>query len=229
MSDRVVFITGAKGGLGSLITERFLATGATVIGASRSISHQDFPVPNFVAMPVDFTKSAEVTGAVKSIIDRFRGLDVLVHVVGAFAGGQSVAETDDATWEQIRDLNLTSAFYTLRAAIPHLRKSGSGRIVAIGSLTAIEPHAGLAAYVTFKAALAMLLRTVALENRDAGLTANVVLPGTMDTPANRKAMPKADFSKWLQPGDVADLVLWLCEARAGHITGALIPIDGSKV
>jgi NAD(P)-dependent dehydrogenase (short-subunit alcohol dehydrogenase family) len=229
MNDRVVFITGAKGGLGSFITERFLATGAKVIGASRSISQQDFPLPNFVALPVDFTKSVEVNGAVKSIIERYRRLDVLVHVVGAFAGGQSVAETDDATWEQMRDLNLTSAFYTLRAAIPHLRKSGSGRIVTIGSLTAIEPHAGLAAYVTFKAALAMLVRTVALENRDAGLTANVVLPGTMDTPANRKAMPSADFSQWLQPGAVADLVLWLCDQRAGHITGASIPIDCSKV
>ena len=75
------------------------------------------------------------------------------------------------------------------------------------------------------AALAMLVRTVALENRDAGVTANVVLPATMDTPANRKAMPNADFSKWLQPSDVADLVLWLSEERAGHVTGTAIPID----
>src|SRR5712692_1457014 len=226
MSERVVFITGAKGGLGSFITKRFLATGASVVGASRSISQEDFPLPNFVALPVDFTKSAAVTSAVNSIVDRYRRLDVLVHVVGAFAGGQSVAETDDATWEQMRDLNLTSAFYTLRAAIPHLRKSGAGRLVVIGSLAAVEPHAGLAAYVTFKTALATLVRTVALENRDAGVTANVVLPGTMDTPANRKAMPNADFSKWLQPSDVADVVLWLCDERASHITGTTIPIDG---
>jgi NAD(P)-dependent dehydrogenase (short-subunit alcohol dehydrogenase family) len=126
------------------------------------------------------------------------------------------------------DLNLTSAFYTLRATIPHLRKSGAGRIVAIGSLTAVEPHAGLGAYVTFKAALAMLVRTVALENKDAGLTANIVLPGTMDTPANRKAMPNANFSEWLQPSEVADLVLWLCDERAGHITGTTVPMDGAS-
>jgi NAD(P)-dependent dehydrogenase (short-subunit alcohol dehydrogenase family) len=150
---------------------------------------------------------------------------VLVHVVGGFAGGKSVAETDDSTWEQMRDLNLTSAFYVLRATIPHLRKSGSGRIVAIGSLAAAEPHPGLGAYVTFKAALVSLVRTVALENKDAGLTANVVLPGTMDTPANRKAMPDADFSKWLQPADVADLIVWLADERAAHITGTSIPID----
>ncbi len=138
-----------------------------------------------------------------------------------------MAETDDATWEQMCDLNLTSAFYVLRAAIPHLRKSGKGRIIAIGSLTAVEPHAGLGAYVTFKAALTMLVRTVASENKDAGLTANVVLPGTMDTPTNRKSMPGADFSKWVRPDDVADLVLWLADDRAAHITATAIPVDGS--
>src|ERR1700739_2514383 len=115
------------------------------------------------------------------------------------AADTTVAKTDIATGEQIPDLNLTSAFYVLRAAIPHLRKSGSGRIVAVGSLAAVEPHAGLGAYVTFKSALVSLVRTVALENKDAGVTANVVLPGTMDTPVNRKAMPAADFSKWLKP------------------------------
>jgi 3-oxoacyl-[acyl-carrier protein] reductase len=229
MNEKVVLITGAKGGLGSFVTQRFLATGVTVVGTSRSISKEDFAEPNFVPLPVDFTKSHAVRDAVESVVTRFGRLDVLVHVLGGFAGGPAVAETDDATWEQMRDLNLTSAFYALRSAIPHLRKSGKGRIVAIGSLTAVEPHAGLGAYVTFKSALTTLVRTVALENNDAGLTANVVLPGTMDTPANRKAMPGADFSKWVQPGDVADLVLWLADERAAHVTGAAIPIDGSNV
>jgi NAD(P)-dependent dehydrogenase (short-subunit alcohol dehydrogenase family) len=227
MGERVVIITGANGGLGSFVTQRFLATGATVVGASRSISQEDFPLPNFAALPVDFTKAAEVRGAVDSIVGRYGRLDVLVHVLGGFAGGASVAETNDTTWEQMRDLNLTSAFYVLRAAIPHLRKSGAGRIVAIGSLAAVEPHAGLGAYITFKSALVSLVRTVALENRDAGLTANVVLPSTMDTPANRKAMPGVDSSKWLKPADVADLVLWLADERAAHITGTAIPIDGA--
>src|ERR1700687_330560 len=162
MGDRVVIITGANGGLGSFVTQRFLATGATVGGASRSISQKDFPLPNFVALPVDFTKAAEVRGAVDSIVDRYGRLDVLVHVLGGFAGGTSVAETNDATWEQMRDLNLTSAFYVLRAAIPHLRKSGAGRIVAIGSLAAVEPHAGLGAYVTFQSALVSFVRAAAV-------------------------------------------------------------------
>ena len=227
MNNKVVLITGAKGSLGSFVTQRFLATGATVVGISRSISQADFPEANFVALPVDFTKAGAAGKAVESVVSRFGRLDALVHLLGGFAGGQTLAETDDATWEQMCDLNLTSAFYVLRAVIPHLRKSGKGRIIAIGSLTAAEPHAGLGAYVTFKAALTMLVRTVASENKDAGLTANVVLPGTMDTPTNRKSMPGADFSKWVRPGDVADLVLWLADDRAAHITGTAISVDGS--
>jgi NAD(P)-dependent dehydrogenase (short-subunit alcohol dehydrogenase family) len=209
------------------VTQRFLATGATVIGTDRSISERDFAAPNFVALPTDLTKSAAVASAISSVVERYRRLDVLVHLVGGFAAGKSVAETDDGTWQQMQDLNLTAAFYLLRAAIPHLRKSGSGRVVAIGSLAAIEPHAGLGAYVTFKSALVSLVRTVALENKDAGLTANVVLPGTMNTPANRKAMPAADSSKWVKPADVADLILWLADERAKNITGTAIPIDSA--
>jgi NAD(P)-dependent dehydrogenase (short-subunit alcohol dehydrogenase family) len=229
MNERVVFITGANCGLGSFITRRFLETGATVVGASRRISQQDFPRPNFTPLVVDFTKAAAVNDAVQSVITRFGRLDMLVHLLGGFVGGQTVAETDDETSERMRDLNLTSGFYVLRAAIPYLRKSGRGRIVAIGILTAAEPHSQLGAYVTFKAAFAMLVRTVALENKDAGLTAHVVLPGTMDTPANREATPNVDFSKWIQPKDVVNLVLSLAAERASQVAGAIIPIGGGNV
>jgi NAD(P)-dependent dehydrogenase (short-subunit alcohol dehydrogenase family) len=225
MKDRVVLITGAKGGLGTYVTQTFLNQGATVVGASRSIAKEDFLSDQFTPLSVDFTQASTVRSAVDSIVQRFGRLDVLVHVLGGFAGGKSVAETDDATWQQMQELNLTAAFYVLRATIPHLRKSANGRIVVIGSLTATEPHAGLGAYVTFKTALATLVRTAALENKDARLTANLILPGTMDTPANRKAMPGSDFSKWLNPQEVADLVMWLAGDQAGHINGAAIPID----
>ena len=105
MSAKVVFITGAKGGLGTFVTNRFLSTGATVVGASRSISSQDFPAPNFFPISVDFTKGAAVREAIDTTAASYGRLDVLVHVLGGFAGGQSIAETDDATWEQMRDLN----------------------------------------------------------------------------------------------------------------------------
>jgi NAD(P)-dependent dehydrogenase (short-subunit alcohol dehydrogenase family) len=228
MKDRVVFITGAKGGLGTYVTRTFLNQGATVVGASRSIAKEDFPSDRFTPLSVDFTQVTAVRAGIDSMVQRFGSLDVVVHVLGGFAGGQNVAETDDATWQQMQDLNLTAAFYVLRAAIPHLRKSPHGRILVVGSLAATEPHAALGAYVTFKTALATLVRTVALENKDVGLTANVILPGTIDTLANRKAMPGSDFSKWLDPQEVANLAVWLASEEAGHITGAAIPIDNPR-
>jgi NAD(P)-dependent dehydrogenase (short-subunit alcohol dehydrogenase family) len=228
MKDRVVFITGANGGLGTSVTNAFLRQGARVIGASLHIKAADFPQPNFEAMTLDFSKLDEIKRGVAKIVERYGRLDVLVHLLGGFAGGPSVAETSDSMWEQMQNINLTAAFQVFRETIPHLRKSNSGRLIAIGSLTAAQPHANLGAYVTFKTALAMLVQTVALENVDAGLTANVILPGTMDTPANRKSMPDADFSKWAKTDEVADLVLSLADEQAKRLTGLAIPIEGGR-
>jgi NAD(P)-dependent dehydrogenase (short-subunit alcohol dehydrogenase family) len=228
MKNNVVLITGANGGLGTSITRTFLATGAAVTGVSNKISAEEFPQPNFTPISADLTKASAVNDVVQSVVKRAGRLDILIHVLGGFAGGKSIAETDDATWQQMQDLNLSSAFYVLRAAIPHLRKSGQGRIVAIGSLAALEPHAGIGAYVIFKAALVSLVRTVALENRDAGVTANVILPDTMDTPGNRKDMPDADPSKWVATQDVAELALWLADDRASHTTGNTFPITAKS-
>ncbi len=226
MKDRIVFITGAKGGLGSVITQTFLKQGVRVIGASRHISSADFPEPNFEAMAIDFTNAGQVREAVTKVVAKHGRIDVLVHVVGGFAGGQSIQTTSDEMWNQMREMNLTAAFYVFRECVPHLRNSKNARIVAIGSLTAKEAHANLGAYVVFKSALATLVQTVAVENADVGMTANVVLPGTMDTEANRQAMPKADYANWVQLQDVADLVLWLADENAGHLNGMSIPIEG---
>lgn len=226
MDGRVVLITGAKGGLGSFVTERFLEEGATVVGTSRSIKQSNFSSPKFTAMPVDFSNGAAVSELADQIVERFGKIDVLAHVLGGFAGGQSVAETDDKTWERMRDQNLTSAFHILRAVVPYMRKAKYGRIVAVGSLAAVEPHAGLGAYVVSKTALVALVRTLALENADSNITANVVLPGTMDTPANRAAMPKADFTKWVQPSEVAKLILTLASEESAQISNTLVPIEG---
>jgi len=228
MKDKVVFITGANGGLGSSVTRAFLKQGARVIGASRGVKAAEFPQPNFEAMTIDFDKLDEIKSGVARIVERYGRLDVLVHVLGGFVGGPSIAETSDETWEQMQNINLNAAFHVFRECIPHLRKSSSGRLIAIGSLTAAEPHANLGAYVVSKAALAMLVQTVALENADAGLTANVILPGTMDTPVNRKAMPDADFSKWARTDDVAELVLSLAGQQSKHLTGLAIPIEGGR-
>ena len=225
MKGKVVLVTGANGGLGVHITRAFLEAGASVVGTSQRISQSEFP-GSFVAVPADISNRSGAEAAVAKALEHFGRLDVVMHTVGGFAGGQSVASMDDSTLETMIKLNLTSTFQILRATIPELRKSGNGRIVAIGSRAAVEPGPGVGAYSASKAAMLSLVRTVALENRDAGVTANVILPGTMDTPGNRAAMPNADFSKWVQPGNVAKLALFLASDAAREITGSAIPIYG---
>jgi 3-oxoacyl-[acyl-carrier protein] reductase len=227
MQGKIVVITGAKGGLGNFVTEAFLATGATVLGVSRNIQQSDFPEKNFTAISTDLSNSTAASQLASDVMKRFGKVDALIHVMGGFAAG-SVAETDDATWSRMLDLNLNSAFYAARSFIPHLRDS-KGRLVVIGSKTAEMPQAGLAAYVVSKSAAVTLVRTIAAENVDSGMTANIVMPGTMDTPANRIAMPNADFSKWVPPASVADLAVWLAGEHAANVNGAVIPIAGRDV
>lgn len=227
-NNRIVLITGAKGGLGSFVTEAFLAAGDTVIGTSKSIQASDFSSPRFVAMASDLTDPASANQLVDCVMQRFGRIDVLVHVMGGFSGGKPVAEIDDATWDRMMNLNLRSGFNVLRAVIPNMRASGSGRVVAIASRAAAEPAANIAAYAASKAALLSLIKSAALENKDRGITVNAILPGTMNTEANRKADPAADSSRWVPPENVADLVLFLSSDAASQITGAAIPVYGKE-
>jgi len=229
MKGKVVLVTGANGGLGTYVTQAFLDAGATVIGTSRKIQQSDFSSPSFIAMPAEISTGEGATILVDQVTARFGKLDILAHTVGGFAGGQSIADTDDATFQRMFDLNLNSVFHILRATIPALRQTGDGRIIAIGSRAALEPGAGVGAYSASKAAMVSLIRTVALENKDAGLRANVILPGTMDTPANRKAISNADVSKWVRPAAVANLITWLAGDAGKDINGAVIPVYGSDV
>lgn len=229
MKDKVVLITGANGGLGSYVTQAFLDAGASVVGVSRKIQQSDFNSPAFTALPAEISTAAGARSMVEAVVARFSRLDVVVHTVGGFAGGPSIAETDDATFQRMFDVNLNSTFYLLRAVLPAMRKTRNGRIIAIGSRAALEPGAGVGAYSASKAAVVSLIRTVALENKDAGITANVILPGTMDTPANRKAMPNADIGKWVQPANVAGLIIWLAGDAGKEVNGAAIPIYGAEV
>ncbi len=228
-ANQVALITGAKGGLGSHVTEAFLAAGATVVGTSRNIEDADFPNPHFAGMAADLTDAEAARRLTDGVIRRFQKIDTLVHVMGGFAGGQSIAETSDDTWDRMMSLNLQSAFNILRCVIPHMRRAGRGRIIAIGSRNAAEPAANLSAYNASKAALVSLIHTAALENKDLGITANVILPATMDTAINRKAMPGADPSKWVQPAQVADAVVFLASDSGAQISGAAIPIYGQEL
>jgi NAD(P)-dependent dehydrogenase (short-subunit alcohol dehydrogenase family) len=225
--NKVALITGASGGLGNFVAEAFLAADTTVIGVARSIQASAFAGQKFVAMPADLSKGEATKQVVDSAIQRFKKIDVLVHVMGGFAGGELIDNTDDATWDKMMNLNLRSAFNICRAVLPHMRAAKRGRVIAIGARSAVEPKAYLSAYCASKAALVSLIRTAALEGKDDGITANVILPGTMDTPANRVDSPSADFPKWVPPAKVASLALWLTSEEASEVSGALIPVYGA--
>ncbi|HKU27427.1 MAG TPA: SDR family NAD(P)-dependent oxidoreductase [Candidatus Sulfotelmatobacter sp.] len=226
MEGKICLVTGANGGLGTHVTRMLLENGATVIGLSPRIQNSDFNHPNFSPLPASLDSLDAARKAVATVVDRFGKINVLAHLVGGFAGGPSVGETDDATFLLMFELNVKSAFHIVRAVLPQMRKSGSGRIVAIGSRAAESPGPGVGAYSASKAALVSLIKTVALENKDSGITANIILPGTIDTPANRKAMPGADISQCIQPSAVASLILWLTSDAAKDVTGAAIPVYG---
>jgi NAD(P)-dependent dehydrogenase (short-subunit alcohol dehydrogenase family) len=225
LKGKIALVTGADGGLGTHVTRALLNEGATVIGVSRKAQPAS-DTPSFFALAADLSSGENAKSTVDGIVVRFGSLDVVAHLVGGFAGGKTVAETDDATFQRMLDMNLNSAFYVLRAVIPHMRRAGSGRIIAIGSRAAEDPGPGVGAYSASKAALVSLIRTVAAENKDLAITANVVLPGTMDTPANRQAMPSADTSKWVRPASVASLIVWLASDAGKDVNGAVIPVYG---
>jgi NAD(P)-dependent dehydrogenase (short-subunit alcohol dehydrogenase family) len=228
MQGKVVLVTGADGGLGKFVTQAFLDAGATVVGTSTKIQQSAFRNDRFTAMAARISSLESAQTLVNQVMSCFGKLDVLAHTVGGFAGGSTVADTDDATFQKMMDVNLNSVFHMVRATLPTLRSAGSGRIIAIGSRAAMEPGAGVGAYSASKAAMVSLIKTVAAENKDAGVRANVILPGTMDTPANREAMPKVDFSKWVRPASVASLILWLASDAGIDVNGAVIPVYGTE-
>jgi NAD(P)-dependent dehydrogenase (short-subunit alcohol dehydrogenase family) len=229
LKGKTALVTGASGGLGTHVTRALLEAGAKVAGLAPHIRQSDFDHPSFLALPAQISNAESARAVVDTAVARLGKLDILAHLVGGFAGGKRLDETDDATWQRMFDLNLTSAFYALRAVIPHMRRAKAGRIIAIGSRAAVDPGPTIAAYNASKAALVSLIRTVALENKDAGITANVILPGTMDTPANRQPDPHADFSTWVQPATIANLIVWLASDQAKDVTGAVIPVYGTAV
>lgn len=218
LEGKVALITGAKGGLGSFVTQTFLNEGASVAGASRSIRDEDFPHARFTAFAAELSDSSAAEALARAVVERFGRIDVLVHLIGAFAMG-----SDPNTLEQMLTVNLRAALMVAEAVLPVMRKQRCGRIVAIGSRAALEKNAGAGAYSASKAALAALMRAIAAENKEFGITANVVMPGTMDTPANRRSQPQADFTKWVQPAHVAGVIVSVVSDAWVPVSGALIP------
>jgi NAD(P)-dependent dehydrogenase (short-subunit alcohol dehydrogenase family) len=238
MGERVMLVTGATGALGAAVSRAAAATGARVALAGRDLDKVETQRAALIAAGAEAERllplaTALASGAVAErlvaqVVARWGGVDVLLNTIGGWRGGQRLAETTDDAWLGMLTLNLHTAFWLSRAVLPHMVSQGWGRIVHVGARAALEPGPKRAAYAVSKAGLVALVANLAADYRGAGITANVVLPGTIDTPANRASMPKADASRWVAPDAIAEAMLFLASEAAGEISGAALPVYGAS-
>ena len=224
MNGKVVVITGALGALGKVVTEEALARGARVAAVDHAPS-QIPPAPDRIEFGgVDLSDAAQAKKAIDAAAAHFGRLDALINIAGAFAF-ETVADGDPKTWQRMYSINLLTALNASRSALPHLAASASARIVNVGALAALQAGAGMGPYAASKAGVHRLTEALAAELKGK-VTVNAVLPSTIDTPANRASMPKADFAKWVSGEELANVILFLASDAASAITGALLPVSG---
>ena len=224
MNGKVIFVTGASGALGRVVVDTALARGARVAAIDYAAA-QAQPTPQRLELGgVDLTDAAQAKKAIDSAAAHFGKLDVLINIAGGFAF-ETVAEGDPKTWARMYALNVTTALNASRAAIPHLLDSNAARIVNVGAMAAKLAGGGMGAYAASKSGVHRLTEALAAEHKGK-ITVNAVLPSIIDTAANRADMPKADFSKWVTPQELAEVILFLASGAASAVTGALIPVTG---
>ena len=222
---KVVIVSGAAGALGHAVVTEFLSRGATVIGVDREERPGVFP-DSVSWYQADLANEEAARAVIDQAVQEAGRVDVLAHLVGGFRGGQPIWNTPMSEWIEMLQLNLLPAVHVVRHVLPHMLPRGYGRLVLVGSRAGDLPTSGLTAYSVSKAALHMLVRCVATELRNTGITINAVLPSIIDTPANRRAMPEADFSRWVTTAELARVIAWLASDEATSINGALIPVYG---
>ena len=224
MNGKMLVITGALGALGRIVTEVALARGAKVAGVDHAPSQAPASSARLELGGVDLTDPAQAAKAIDTAAKHFGKLDALINIAGGFAF-ETVGDGDAKTWERMFALNVMTARNASHAALPHLAKSGAGRIVNVGAMGALQAGSGMGPYAASKAGVHRLTEALAAEWKGK-VTVNAVLPSTIDTPANRASMPKADFSKWVAPQELAEIILFLVSDAASAVTGALIPVSG---
>jgi NAD(P)-dependent dehydrogenase (short-subunit alcohol dehydrogenase family) len=234
MHGKVALVAGGTGGLGRAVTLAFLNAGAKV--AVTYIKEDELAALRkeagdrsafLSAHSVNVADDASVRSAVENLVETYGRIDVLVNTVGGYAGGIKLWETDPEVFSQMLDLNLRSGYLLARSVVPAMLKQKSGTIVNIAAKAAFDHAAGASAYAASKAAAVAMMDSLAEDLKGTGVRVNSILPSIIDTPANRRAMPNADFATWPKPEEIVRAILVLCSDDARLIHGAAIPVYGN--
>ena len=224
MNGKVLVITGALGALGRVVAATAEARGARVAGIDHAPSQAGATPARIELGGVDLTDAAQAEKAIDAAAAHFGRLDALINIAGGFVF-ETVVDGNGKSWQRMHAMNVLTALNASHAALPHLERSGTGRIVNIGAMGALQAGAGMGPYAASKAGVHRLTEALAAEWKGK-ITVNAVLPSTIDTAANRASMPNADFAKWVQPLELAEVILFLASDAASAVSGALIPVAG---
>jgi NAD(P)-dependent dehydrogenase (short-subunit alcohol dehydrogenase family) len=227
-------ITGAAGNLGSAVAQAFAAQGASLALLDREperlqqLLAQLGSAVTGAGFATDLLEQTSVDASVTAILQRFGRIDVLANIAGGFTMGPRLHETSDRDWDLMMNLNARSILHTCRAVLPQMLQGGTGRVINVAARAAREGKAKMGPYCASKAAVITLTETLAAEHKLDGINVNCILPGTIDTPQNRRDMPDADHSRWVPPAALADVVLFLAADASRAVTGAAIPVYGQS-
>lgn len=231
-APRTVIVTGAAGNLGRAVSAAFAARGdrlalvdlsADALASAQAMLPTDTESAIFA---VDLMHPAAVSSMTAAVVEHFGRIDVLTNIAGGFTMGPPLHETSDKDWDFMMDLNARTVFHCCRAVVPHLIAAGRGRIVNVSARAALRGVGTMGPYCASKAAVITLTEALSEELKDAGVTVNCILPGTLDTPQNRAAMPDQDHARWVPLDALADVVLFLASDAARAVTGAAVPVYG---
>lgn len=228
--NQLALVAGGTGGLGHAVSMAFLQEGAKVVVTYRQQRKFDelksICGETIAGCRIDVTDKAAVEQFVQDIVAEYGPLDVVVNTIGAYAGGTKLWETDRKVFDQMFALNLWSGYAIMRAVVPIMLKQKRGAIINVASKAAFDHAGGAAGYVASKAAAVAMIDSLAADLKGTGVRANSILPSIIDTEANRRAMPNADFAQWPKPEDIARVIMFLCSDDARLIQGAAIPVYG---
>jgi NAD(P)-dependent dehydrogenase (short-subunit alcohol dehydrogenase family) len=229
-SKKVVLITGGTGALGRMLVKKFIESGAITISSFHSEKEAEklkIENPKVELIKMDLLREEQLLKTISQLVRQFGTINILVNVVGGYLGGKNINLLNETEWDAMLNLNLKSAFLISKHVIPVMKSANGGNIVHISSRTGQKSEGGGdSAYAASKAGLIRFVESAAQEFKEAKININCVLPTTIDTDANRKAMPNADFSKWLSKEDLANVILFLCSSGARVINGSAIPTYG---